>query len=310
MLHEHKEELGKPRFYVNYGFLYLGYEPKFYYYESITMLRKLATLSVLVTPVNQWGTPVQVAVLLAVFIVSLMWHLQYKPYYYPTVNILETLSLLTGLITLYFGQLYYTGALSRNMEVLITVLAVLVNFGLLVFFAFSVVYEVISFEISKMDGAVDGVQDGEVSRAELEAHLEKTFPLWLTPLFVSSFRAYEFIFGVAKNVKRLKTYDMTNIRRDLAFSTRKFMLATKSRFDLRDGQSMSVSQLMKESRPSMMIVEHAEDEKLSPSTFPGEPKLDNYTRSEMPKESIWEAGVPSNPGLIQTQEQQRISNIV
>lgn len=101
-----------------YGFLYAGFKPQWYFWESIIMLRKvgIAVCSVLMAPL---GLETQTYCALALVVVAVTIHARAWPYTKAFLNSLELLSLLTAAVTL-FSALFLLSAQGRIAEAAVT----------------------------------------------------------------------------------------------------------------------------------------------------------------------------------------------
>ncbi len=108
LLRRHRASLRALEVKERYGFLYKGYKLDTYYWESVTMYRKVAMIFIAVF-LNGIGTMVQalVVILLLVFFVVLTQ--QMRPYSSRRLNQLELLSLVTSWVSFYCG-LYFLSA--------------------------------------------------------------------------------------------------------------------------------------------------------------------------------------------------------
>lgn len=102
VLSRHKNNLDETAIREKYGFLFNGYKKRFYYWESVNMYRKIAIIFISVFLIGS-GTITQALVAFIFVIVFIVWNLRYMPYAYKTLNIMEVLSLITCMVTIYFG---------------------------------------------------------------------------------------------------------------------------------------------------------------------------------------------------------------
>ena len=93
------------------GFLYKGYDKKFFYWEFIIISRKLLIITLFVF-LSHKSIPIQALSTFAVVLISLILQIKCKPYTNSNLNILEIISITVSGITLYSG-LYF---LTRDMD--------------------------------------------------------------------------------------------------------------------------------------------------------------------------------------------------
>ena len=94
---------------MRYGFLFHGYKLETYYWEAIIIIRKILIVigTVFLSIVS---TDSQVLVLFFIFIVSIMIHIHFTPFYSSVLNNMELYSLYTAAITTYAGLFFVTGS--------------------------------------------------------------------------------------------------------------------------------------------------------------------------------------------------------
>eukprot|EP00347_Sterkiella_histriomuscorum_P017868 403347667 len=85
-----------------FGFLYRGYRNDFYYWEIVIMYRKILIIFIAVF-VKNFGVIAQALVVFIVLIAFLMTNTEKQPFSTKALNDLETLSLITSMITIYCG---------------------------------------------------------------------------------------------------------------------------------------------------------------------------------------------------------------
>ena len=90
------------------GFLTIGYEDRFYYWEVVLMLRKtiLVILMVFIAPYSPGLQSLTAVVFLAFCLIV---QIQLKPFYDPNLNQIEEISMLTQLSIIYFGLYFQAG---------------------------------------------------------------------------------------------------------------------------------------------------------------------------------------------------------
>ena len=95
-----------------YGFLYNGYKKTFYFWESINMYRKITVIFISVF-LKIAGVITQALVIFLVLIIFLILNLKLMPFAFKSLNDMEMLSIITSMLTIYWGLFY----LSNNPEV-------------------------------------------------------------------------------------------------------------------------------------------------------------------------------------------------
>ena len=100
---------------TKYGFLFQGYTGRAYYWEIIVMFRKIGIIMTTVF-FSTLSPELQVLVVLIIAVVCQLFHFKVEPYSTPTLNQMETNSLVVCILTLYFGMYYVTGAHYTYMD--------------------------------------------------------------------------------------------------------------------------------------------------------------------------------------------------
>jgi hypothetical protein len=144
-LHRNREKLNDARVKQVYGFLYAGFNPKVYFWESVIMMRKvgLSVVSVFLEPA---GIDIQAYVALFVLFVAAVLHARYWPYELASVNFLEMSSLVAGFATICMGLF----TLSPNATPFVQVVATVGIFGVQVVFFGAAATLLISTTLSSM----------------------------------------------------------------------------------------------------------------------------------------------------------------
>eukprot|EP00003_Mantamonas_plastica_P009012 TRINITY_DN181_c0_g1_i10.p1 TRINITY_DN181_c0_g1~~TRINITY_DN181_c0_g1_i10.p1 ORF type:complete len:1409 (-),score=447.00 TRINITY_DN181_c0_g1_i10:642-4868(-) len=125
-LRKYKDELETQKIRERFGFLYIGYNLKTYYWEIVEMMRKLVIASVLVFVAR--GLPSQLVVGMLVNLTALLFHERLQPYEEKSDHDLQYNALLQLFMTL-FGGLLLKVQISKepNDIILFGVLLVLIN---------------------------------------------------------------------------------------------------------------------------------------------------------------------------------------
>jgi hypothetical protein len=115
-----------PRTRATYGFLYSGFKPRWYGFESIIMLRKsmLAFMSVALAP---FGVYTQSICAVLILVGSSVMHARARPYSRQVLNRLEGFSLATTLLTLLGGLYLFAETISHNVQIGVSFFLVGIN---------------------------------------------------------------------------------------------------------------------------------------------------------------------------------------
>ena len=97
-----------------YGFLYNGYRLEAYYWESVTMFRKLGMIFISVF-LRSIGTIVQAFSVFLLLLAFTLITMHKKPFRERDLNNLEVLSLIASGVSIYAG-FFFLGAKSRNSD--------------------------------------------------------------------------------------------------------------------------------------------------------------------------------------------------
>ena len=106
ILYKRRTRLKDPRIKLQFGFLYDGYEEKYYYWELWVMMRKVLIIFVSVF-LSEIGTATQSLGATSITFFALYVHLRAMPYEEDVLDNLEQYSLLTSLFTLYCGLFFF-----------------------------------------------------------------------------------------------------------------------------------------------------------------------------------------------------------
>lgn len=94
---------------MKYGFLFQGYIPSCYFWETIIMFRKIGIIMATVF-FSTISADLQVLVVLFIIVISMFVQIKFTPYYTQTLNNMENYSLQVAALTLYQGMFYVTGS--------------------------------------------------------------------------------------------------------------------------------------------------------------------------------------------------------
>ncbi|CDW72107.1 UNKNOWN [Stylonychia lemnae] len=97
------------------GFLYRGYRKKYHYWEIIIMYRKILLIFISVF-VSTFGVMAQALIVFIVLILFLILNLKAKPFSTVALNDLETVSLVTSMITIYCGLFFLSNTKQSQID--------------------------------------------------------------------------------------------------------------------------------------------------------------------------------------------------
>ena len=100
MLYSNKKRLEEIQCREQYGFLYNGFKKKWYFWESVNMIRKIMIIFIAVF-LDVAGTITQALVVFLMLIVFLYLNIKIQPYAFQVLNDVETFSILTSILTIY-----------------------------------------------------------------------------------------------------------------------------------------------------------------------------------------------------------------
>jgi len=126
LLWRHRGHMQRAGVKGRYGFLYMQYKPGAWYWESVTLMRKvgLAVIAVLLAP---QGTGVQVMCSISLLVGSLLLHLMARPHVDERLNALEACSLVVAVGTLAGGAVLVDEAAPPGWRHVTSVAIVLLN---------------------------------------------------------------------------------------------------------------------------------------------------------------------------------------
>jgi len=159
-----------------FGFLYMGMEQDYYFWEVVVMGRKIAIVLISVF-LRSAGTQLQLACALGVIAFFFVLHITYMPFKNDLLDSLEKYSIMGSLMIYYLGLMFFSveGVWGRPALVTISVAIVLTNVFMFGFFIQTMFLEVIKQEVLRGDTNNDGVVDGR----EMTQHAIKTLPMGL-----------------------------------------------------------------------------------------------------------------------------------
>ncbi len=126
LLWKHRDDLRIARIKARYGFLYMQYKPRAWYWESVTLMRKVG-LAVIAVLLATQGTGVQVMCSIALLVGSLVVHLIALPHVDERLNMLEAGSLAVAVATLAGGAVLVDAEAPAAWTAATSVVIVLLN---------------------------------------------------------------------------------------------------------------------------------------------------------------------------------------
>jgi hypothetical protein len=126
LLYRSRLTLHTPNIKLRFGFLYMGYLPPYYFWEFVTLTRKIAVLSVL-SFTSSSSVQLQALTVLIVLLLALLLQLRFQPFLSAELNRLEFKSILTSAVTLICGLYYLTSGLNAWLQLFLLVLIITAN---------------------------------------------------------------------------------------------------------------------------------------------------------------------------------------
>ncbi|CDW79966.1 UNKNOWN [Stylonychia lemnae] len=96
------------------GFLYNGYKHDFYYWEIVIMYRKIILIFIAVF-IQNYGVMTQALIVFLLLIICLILNIKTKPFFLVVLNDLETLSLITSILSVYCG-IYFVSNIPQEFQ--------------------------------------------------------------------------------------------------------------------------------------------------------------------------------------------------
>ena len=129
LLFRQRASLHKPELQERYGFLYLPYRQKFWFWESVVVLRKfcLALCSVLL---STSGVGFQISLTVIMLVISLVLHDHALPFRERFINSLETASITCSITTLAGGAALIDSSSSLVARQFVSIVIVVINVAL------------------------------------------------------------------------------------------------------------------------------------------------------------------------------------
>ena len=144
-LFRHRNKLGDIEEKLKYGFLYKGFKSDRFYWEFLTMLRKMLIICTSVFLKNI-SVPIQALVTFIIILISYILNEKCSPYNVHQLNAMEIKSIIVSAVTIYSGLFFLTGNLNQEMKLLLFVGMVLSNITFLSYW----IYYTFGFYIAKI----------------------------------------------------------------------------------------------------------------------------------------------------------------
>jgi len=132
-LHQVKDHLDLMSNQLKFGFLYVGYSRKYYWWEVWVTIRKLAIVFVTVF-VHQVGPITEATSGIIVLGITLASHLHCQPYETKDLNDMETASLYVSILTLSSGLYFYSGEIDSGSWIFFLIFILVLNLGFCLYF--------------------------------------------------------------------------------------------------------------------------------------------------------------------------------
>ena len=115
LLTRERETLDKLATKEKFGFLYNGYKKDFYYWEIVIMYRKIAIIFIAVF-ISSSGVITQALIVFLLLIIFIVINLKKAPFMTVVLNDLETLSMVTSMVTVYCGLFYISNTPQKYID--------------------------------------------------------------------------------------------------------------------------------------------------------------------------------------------------
>ncbi|CAG9323995.1 unnamed protein product [Blepharisma stoltei] len=125
-IHMHREQLNTIELKLQFGFLYLGFKDKTYYWEFTILYRKILIICCSVF-LGSISTRVQALTVFFLLLFCFFLHRKIEPYCTNQLNSLETKSILVSGLTIYSGLYYLTDDLAYSARVFLFIIIVSAN---------------------------------------------------------------------------------------------------------------------------------------------------------------------------------------
>jgi len=137
VLHSVRHNLKNKHVRLKYGFLYDGYEEKYYFWEMWVMMRKVGVIFITVF-VSQTGSVLaEVTTALAFTVFAIVLHLRHQPYEDDDLDLLECFALYAAAVTLFSGVYFYNEDFANDypfVKPLFMIIIFIANFAFVIYF--------------------------------------------------------------------------------------------------------------------------------------------------------------------------------
>ena len=135
ILYKNKSKLPNIEEKLKYGFLYKGYVAKHFYWEFVTLLRKMLIISCSVFFANSSVT-LQALVVFIVILLAYILQQRFKPFTLPQLNQMESKSIIVSAVTIYSGLFFLTDTLDDDLKLIFFIAMVLSNITFLSYWVY------------------------------------------------------------------------------------------------------------------------------------------------------------------------------
>jgi len=143
LLYSARAELLKPFDQINksvvrkYHFLFKGYEPQYYFWELVVMVRKVGMVFIAVF--LEWDFQLQSLMATLLCVISVVVHGVACPYMTDSLDSLELMSLFGSFCTYFLGQFLFVDTIAEVWKTLVSVVIGLINVFIMVSFVLIIV---------------------------------------------------------------------------------------------------------------------------------------------------------------------------
>ena len=126
ILYKNKSKLSNIEEKLKYGFLYKGFIPNRYYWEFLTLLRKMLIISCSVF-LSNISVTLQALVAFIIILSAYILQQKYEPYALSQLNQMESKSIIVSAVTIYSGLFFLTNDLNNDSKILLFIMMLLSN---------------------------------------------------------------------------------------------------------------------------------------------------------------------------------------
>ena len=176
ILTKHRKRLNVPDIRKRYLLLYVGFKKKYYFWEFISILKKIVIIFILFF----WNSQPMKGLILCIMILLFFNHImiRVKPYLDDDMNVLEILQNCSYMLTFFFSLIYINMPSSAKNDVAIIIIVINVVFILLWFKMFYKYFRIfIQMGVKKLDKFKLLKKKGKINKSsqqELENSLGRT----------------------------------------------------------------------------------------------------------------------------------------